>query len=383
MFLFNTLPLLLYLTASGPEINAAQFSQIVRERSDSMKTVVFVYEGRTRWIGPANLGMKSEMFDDDFQGTFLYRVDGAGLMDLFAKRNDPTSGVVRKKTAVLNGKSEEVRGLLDAKTPIDPARDIRSGSGSTSAFNDLWGIQDIFWSAWYWRERGDLNTRHYTFQGWEDLGGRDCLRFQIDISPNSSEHDQNFRRLWVDIERNAHVIKSETYQSGKLITRIENTLAEYPSQGGKSTWFPAKSVTRWYIWENKIYDDPVSERTIDIVHGSVRTNIDLPDAVFTVRRATALPTVGELAALEATSASGNLRKEFEAQPAKEPFRTDPASIRQRIDKNLAEADKQSKELEASSPARSTWTVTTGLQLACIVLGVGLLAGVFYWKWKGQ
>ncbi len=298
MYYLVALPMFLLTSTSGPEINAAQFSQIVKERSDFMKTVVFVYEGRTRWIGPENLGTDSEMFDDDFQGTFLYRADGAGLTDVFVKRKSPTAGVVRKKNAVLNGKSEEIRGLLDAKTPVDPLRNIRTGPGSIASLNDVWGVQDLFWSAWYWRERGDLNTRHYAFQGWEDFNGRDCLRFQYDISPNSPRHDQDYRRFWVDIDRNAHVVRTETYQAGKLIARTENTLAEYPAQNGKSTWFPARSTTRWYIWENKIYNDAVSERTIDIVHGSVRTNVDLPDSLFTVRRATALPTVGELSALE-------------------------------------------------------------------------------------
>ena len=50
--------LALLAAGAGPEVDAAQFAQIVKERSGPLKSVVFVYEGRLHWIGPLNLGRR-------------------------------------------------------------------------------------------------------------------------------------------------------------------------------------------------------------------------------------------------------------------------------------------------------------------------------------
>jgi hypothetical protein len=370
----------LVAVGAGPEVDAAQFAQIVKERSGPLKSIVFLYEGGIHWVGPNNLGMTPEMFNDEFQGTFLYRSDGAAVVDVYVKKLDPTSSVVRKKKSVLGGKTEEVRGALDAKTPLDPARDIQFGKGSVGWMNDIAPL-DFFWT-WHWAEWSDLARYNYAFQGWEEIDGRNCLRFQMSYAQDERKN-HDYQRFWVDVERNAHVVRMEMYTRDKLVSRRDISLFELSGEDGKRHWLPAHGHTRWYVWGDKTYEEPISERIIDVINGSARVNVDLPDSLFTVKRATALPAAGELEKLKAASESGSLRKEFEAQPARKPFRTDPASIRKRIDENLAEADRQSKELEASSPARSSWSWTTVAQSALVLLGVAMLAGVGYRKWAGR
>lgn len=165
-----------------------------------------------------------------------------------------------------------------------------------------------------------------------------------------------------------------------MTTKNDISLFALADEGGKPTWLPAHGHTGYYVWRNVTYERPVYELTIDVINGSARVNVDLPDSLFTVKRATALPTAGELATLNKASHSSTLRKEFEGQPARQPFRTDPVSIRRRIDENLAEADRQSKELEASSPAKASWSWTTAIQLVLVIVGVAMLAGVSYRKW---
>jgi hypothetical protein len=376
---FIAMPFLFLATGSGPEVDAAQFGQIIKERTASLKTVVFVYEGKTHWIGPSKTGMTAEQFDNDFQGTYLYRADGAALLDVYVKKSNPTAGVIRRKIALIGGKTEKIRALLDAKTPIDPSRDIKIGKGSYSSLNDGSGPHELFW-LWYWSERGDLAQLNYTFQGWEDVDGRMCLRFQLDLRHDPRRHDLDYERFWVDVERNAHVVKQESYLDGKLTTKNHITLFEIPGKVGQSTWFPAKCHTEWYDGN---HSSPFSERTIDVVNGSVRTGVDLPDSLFTVRRDTALPSVAELKSLELSAQSPNLRQTFEAQPPREPFRTDPASVREKIDKNLAEASRQATLLEASSPARDSWQMTSLVQLLLVFVGFATLVGISYWKWTDR
>jgi hypothetical protein len=267
---YITICLLMVATGPGPEINAAQFSEIIKKEFEPFGTLVFLYDGQTRWVGPATLGVTSESFDDEFHGTYLYREDGAGLMDVLMIRKNPPADVLRKKRSVLNGQSELIRGLREANAPIDPARDIQTGPGSTSSLSDISGTQNLFWSAWYWRERGDLNTRNYTFQGWEAIDGRDCLRFQIDTYQNSERHDLDFRRFWIDVKRNAHVVKFEEYKEGNLIRTVGVTLMELQSPDGKRIWFPAKSVVKTYVWENVYYAQPITEQPISVVPDSIQ-----------------------------------------------------------------------------------------------------------------
>ena len=205
--------LALLAVGAGPEIDASQFARIVKDRSDALKTGVFLYEGTIRWIGPNNLGATPDKFDEDFQGTFLYRVDGAAVIDYYVKKPDPTVSVVRKKKSVLNEKYESVRALLDAKTPLDPNRDIETLSSSIGSLTDQEGPLGLFW-AWYWKLQGDLVRGNCTFQDWEDVDGRRCLRFRLDMYRDGFQRDLDNRQYWVDIERNAQVARIEGYVGG-------------------------------------------------------------------------------------------------------------------------------------------------------------------------
>jgi hypothetical protein len=245
------IPLCLLASGPGPEINADQFAQIVKDRAESLKTVVFVYQGWTRWVGPQNLGMAPLMFDDAFQGAFLYRDDEAGLMDVYMKKKKPAAQIMRKKRSVLKGQSERIRGLLDAKIPIDPGRDIQAGPGSIASLVDISGTQNLFWSACTWKDFGDLKSWHYVFEGWEEVDGRNCLRFQIDSRRNAIQHNLDYQRFWVDVHRNAQVVRRQQYTRGKLTCSVDVNLVEVPVKNARSIWIPSRSQTLWYVWNNE------------------------------------------------------------------------------------------------------------------------------------
>ncbi len=308
------LPLFLIMVGPGPEINAAQFAKIVKERTEIFKSVAFVYEGKMQWFGPDGSGGKNRRFNVDFEGAYLYRengVDSAGVLDIFEKPNE-AARVVHKKYSVINRKHEEIRAIFDPK--ILPANSkVGTGPGTFVSLNDSNGPYEHFLD-WYWPIIGDLSDRGYTFQGWEEVNGRNCFRFQIDARSNGVRHDLDFKRFWIDAERNANVVKSEFYTNGERTTRNEITLSQVMAKDGKSVWFPTKGETTWFGTSQGPNAEVTSRRTIEILPGSVRINANLPDELFTVRRALALPTSGELADLERIYSTGSLRREFENQP---------------------------------------------------------------------
>ena len=163
------------------------------------------------------------------------------------------------------------------------------------------------------------------------------------------------------------------------IRLVERSLADKTSY-----WMPVFSRTQGFDLrdKNRPGKEPVFERTFAVVSGSEQINLSLPDALFTVTRGSAYPTPRELAGIESRVNSGPLARKFQGQEPPPPYLTDPVSVRKRIEDGLAEANRQSKELEASSPARQAWSGTTLAQIGVGVGGVALLGFVAVKKWRG-
>jgi hypothetical protein len=133
-----------------------------------------------------------------------------------------------------------------------------------------------------------------------------------------------------------------------------------------------KGTNYSFIWDGKAQSRPTFRETYTVVTSSIVFNQGLPDKRFSTDWKG--PTV-ETAELK------RIREEFENTP---PFRSDSAGTQARLDKMLAEADRQSKQLEASSAAKEAgkWGNSL-LPLGLGFLGAALLAGAAYWKWRGR
>jgi len=382
-----TLALSLLGVADLPPIDAGQFAAIVKERSAPLKSLAFVYEGRMEWVGPGNLVERPGTFDQEYQGAFLYRSDGAALFDLYMRRATPTAEVRRRKMSVLHGRLEDATRSTAGSPFSDPARDVRVGPRTIESFSKTDSPRDLLMTTWDLSFTGDqLRSVNFLAEGWEEVDGRNCLKVRLDLSLNDDRRERDFRRYWVDLERNAQVLRMEYYQDKKTITRVDITaIVARKLPDGSAFWLPVRSVRRSFDDGDRIFGEPLYERSMAIVEGSLQLNPDLPDALFSVARASALPLPGELERIEKGAKSGKLRLQFESQPTPkpEPLKTDPVSVRGRIDKHLAEANRQSKELEASSPARRSWDGAMALQLGFAAAGVALLGGVAARKWRNR
>ncbi len=379
-FLFPTL--ILVASFNDPQLSADQLRDLIRVKMAPVKSLIYVYEGQSRWVGDARLIKDTGQFAEEFQGTFLYRRDGAAFYDLYTTNPTRGGGVIRRRSSLLKGQIESTQDILDAKHRIG-ADDIRVFPGFLTSFSALnspldlqpiWGLEGVY----------DVNFHEVVVEGWESLDDRNCLRVSASvlIKDQDTDKERDKRFYWLDMERNAQVLKMEYHGYGKLKSRIDDVrLAEHRLPDGSSYWLPVHSRKQWFVIGDNFTKEPVIERTLSVVAGTERLNLDLPDSLFNVKREVAWPATKELERVDATVRSGPLARKFQTQEPPPPYRTDPVSVRQRIEANLAEADRQSKELEASSPTRQAWSGTTLVQIGVGLLGVALLGGVAARKWR--
>lgn len=109
--------------------------------------------------------------------------------------------------------------------------------------------------------------------------------------------------------------------------------------------------------------------------GSVVLNQGLPDERFSTKWQGEMPRSPE--------SVKQARRQAAAIPKPKHGRTDPVGVKEELERELVEADRQAEQLEASSAAREEWGWTPILQVGFGMLGIVLLGGVAAWKWKGR
>jgi hypothetical protein len=269
--------------------------------------------------------------------------------------------------------------ILDKmRRSVDLAPDQRSeeptvGGGGPGVLNHPFSPERINYF-WFFKVLKDPASWRYEFLGWEDIGGHRCLKVRIDESWGLPDQlpDRPTIRFWIDMERGGHPLQVEFRRGEKIRMRTgEIELERLQGADGSERWFPVRCVTYVYPIPGPGYvDRPVAYETYKVVEGTVRFNQNLPDAFFSLEWKGAVPENEQLAIR---------RKEFR----KPPRRYDPEGIKEHLKKNLAEADQQSKYLEASSAARNPWSWTTVGQAGFAAFGAVTLLGVGVWRWRRQ
>ena len=385
------IPSLLFIgQVDPPRIPVDQLRELIRTKSAPLKSLVFIFDGRSRFVGdPQDASGNPRTYDHDMNGTFLYRSDRSALCDVYAT-NFSSGKVVRKRTSILRFQMEAADDLLDAKQKLEPY-EIQKYRGSLTTLQPRYAPIDLF-LVWDLETVLDELVHEAEVEGWDMVDGRNCLRirvctfFKMDRTEDSDrERDKRF--YWLDLERNAQVLREEYYSHGNLAARIDQVrLVERQLEDKTTYWLPVASRRQGFRMggpEERYSKEPVYEQTFAVVAGSEQFNLNLPDSLFSVLRDAAYPTPKELASIAARVDAGELARKFKQQEPPPPYRTDPVSVRRRIEDGLAEANRQSKELEASSPARETWSGTTLIQVGVGVVGVALLGFVAVRKWRGE
>lgn len=363
--------------AEGPYVGPAEFARLMEGLHGDVRDVSFVFEGWFRGVPPGRsieddikAGRGHRVGEAEYQGGYSFRADGATRLDCY--RHHSGNGKeyrtydVRQLAVILREKLSQVSQFPDLRNE-QPS----GGAGGPGVLNLTSSPERIHYS-WLFQTLKDPAARGYEFLGWEEVGGHRCLKFQFDEVwglPNRMV-DRPMIRFWIDMERGGHPLRIEFRRGEQVRMRTQDIeLERVPGPDGRERWFPIRGITYLFPLPGPRYEArPVGYETYSVIQGTVRFNQGLPDAFFTLDWKGTVPENESLA---------TRRKEFR----KPPRRYDPQGIKRHLREALAEADQQSKHLEAPSVAREPWNWTVVGQAGFAALGVATLLGAGIWRWR--
>ena len=350
-----------------PDINAEQFQRLMTATLSVYADVEFMSENRSDSIKYDLIGRPTDEMRRTFQALYAFRSDGASYLDLYYRGTDAEGVLGRTLYSMLSDRSEEVHHRLG-----EGRGDIREGSRSRGHLNFPGSPERIVY-LWYFQTLEDPASFAYEFQGWEEVDGHRCLRVQLDVLPNLILAEKPYTRFWIDLERGGHPLKVETYRGPNLERLVRDiSLARFPTEDGKSVWFPIRGVQDSFLWSDEYRKDPNVRESYAITTSTLRINQGLSDDHFSVLyRAPNMPP-----------ALRDLRAKYVADP---PLRSDPASVQKRLDEKLREADQQAEGLDASAAAGvgEGWFTSSVLQGVFGLAAVAVLAGAWLLRRKGR
>ena len=364
-------------TAAGETMSARDFTQLVKGLHSEIKDVWFLYEGEGRVFGKGQ-GAAGQPDDEvqSFQGTYAYRADGATLLDVFVHSARTDVPYRRSTVAALKGKKEEIDRIPDSVS--NPPKRV-SNSSQGAFYRSMSPERMLF--IHYFHSFAAPADEDFVDEGWEEVAGHRCLRVKINLFPSAGFKEtagakMMWNRLWIDMERGGHPLKVELWRGSDLWGRQEIELAEVPGPGGRRIWFPARGTSESFVGRGReggslasVSSGPLARETLSILTSSLRFNQNLPDKTFSVNYNGGLHDTPELKTQRLLFQS--IKPPPQPKPEREP--SDPESVQKRLDELLAQADKESERLDASSTVGTyrDWTLIGSIGLT----GAGLIAVV--------
>ena len=180
-------------------------------------------------------------------------------------------------------------------------------------------------------------------------------------------------RYWVDLRRNGHVVRQETYSRGEVMdSRLDITLAPF-RVGSSEVWMPVSGESRGYAsWVDKKLvhsKQPTVLTSIYVVGRTFEFNKHPGRDVFTIKYRPGTPI------------SDNLRKlTYEFGQQKVGTKPTKADAEKMLNAQLAEAEKQKAELVVVPPSQSfDWTSWAAWGMGAVVLA----ASAVLWMQKAR
>lgn len=358
---------------AGEGMSASDFTRLMDGLHSDIKDVWFIFEGQMRGLE----GEKAGAHDDGqfFQGIYAYRSDGATLLDVYSHSVKTDVPYMRTTFASLKGKLEYVTRIPDKV--YDPP--ITASTASPGVFDRPMSAQRILYLS-YFRDHSGLANEDFADGGWEDVAGRRCLRVRINVFPSAGFKEigtakMMWDRLWIDMERGGHPLRAELWRGRDLWSRTEIELEQVPGPGGKRIWFPVRGTAESFVREDASVSTRARVReTYSVVTGTTRFNQGLADKIFSVKYNGSLPETAELR---------TQRRLFQSIPPPwQQGQNDPKNIQRQLDERLAEAEKQSNQLDASSTVGTYRDWTLILSVALTSAGFLALLCVLFFKRRG-
>jgi hypothetical protein len=327
--------------SAGTEIDAAHFGPLIETLQGGIRDISFVFEGENEYLGDPSLlsGITKSDLDARFQYSYAYRSDGATALEGFYRLFDKQSTYKYQKTCFLKGNLETVNLYPDRPGLANQIQSFKTDlnsmySRNIPAFNFMWFYRCVKSYAEY----------GYRFLGWEDVDGHRCLCVSVGRVPVSTNKNGMFFKLWIDINRGGHPLKVELYNDDNLMERVDKIgLRSFRTNDEKEVWVPVSAELNSFNWNGRYFSTAIVRLKSWMVDGSLFINTSLPDSLFSVRGKSRLPETPYLR---------RAYEQFRKESADNAVKTDPKSVRDRLDRQLKAATEQAEELTASKPADS-------------------------------
>lgn len=328
------------------------------------KDVEFVYEGS---LTVTRRGRDEPQPPTNFQGTFALRSDGSAHLGIYIRSTDQRLPLDRSILCLSRANGFQT---LD----FQPDRGNRSKNLSTAAWTGP-SVLDRPFSPFrifraplvcdYLKNAGDKPTSdglNYECLGWETVDGHRCVKVRFAAGLPGARAPSREYVYWLDLERGGNPLKYEDRMNGQLLARTDEVRLEaFPVSAGRKCWLPVHGVFRSYLGgvgadkKPKLLSTANCEERCDIVNGTVRLNQGLRDDRFSLGWSGA----------PATESLRAIRLEYD-RLLRGPRQSAPSG--ETIDQMIAEAERQGKLLEASSPSRAPWAGTSLGSWALAVVG---------------
>jgi hypothetical protein len=336
-----------------------------------MRDCAFVYEGDHRYVGPADEpGMRKGVPSTQFQGSCAFRADGAVFVDCYARFGEQfsrsTHAILGDATSSIERIPDQRKAKVQTTSHAFPHGLVRTGSPLRLVYN------------WYLVANTDLGALDYRCHGFERRNGYQTLHIEVNGLPELPASVVGRAHYWFDLERDGHVVRMEIKKNDRLATLVQIELEQVKDASEKWIWFPVRSTIETFAYgpttqSIRFSDSPFFRETITIVPSSLRINQNLPDSVFQIDSKGGVTDTSDLA---------RVKEEFLHPPPKPKLRTDVRSVQQRLDDQLAEADKNAARLDASiDRERVNWLPWA--QGALAIVGFAILAVVGIRRWRGS
>ena len=364
--------------APSPQFDGPRFVKAIQGLHAEIEDVSLICEGRHDYVGPMKLiAPRTEWPNDTFQENYLYRGDGASLIEAYVRSGlRPKSPLSIRRMSTLGGQLQRHHVNPDARAPLK----IINSRGGSAAFA-MPKSAALIVQLWYFQRLSAEKPPKLSEEAWELVDGQRCLRIRIDTDPDSYPGDKHpSHRFWIDMARGGHPLKYEWLEGESARLRAHDIrLESFPRPGGgREIWFPVSAVVDTFCWGGQIYAEPIFQEHYGVVAGSLKINQRLSDRAF--RLETASETTGSPFLAGARQAFRAETERIAREPS-EPI--DPKSVQERLDRELAEADRQSRMLNASSTASGPRNWASLLPTALGIVGIALIVGVAAWKVKSR
>ena len=356
--------------AAGQDITADQFARLVAASLASYHDVTFLFEGRLASVpvgttpeeamGGKKLGaQKLEAHGAWYQGKYAYREDGNVLLEM----------TVNAKFQVLPTTYKRSSGLVQGRlTNVED--DMQGGpvqvtekNGRAGSINEPYSPQRIV-SLWLLKQFADPGSWNYQFLGWEDIGGHQCLKVELDqgqgwpVVPNRPVY-----RLWIDVARGGHPLRVEYVDKEGIRMRANGIeLAEFATGDGKTLWFPVRGRLEMFALEGGRYEARVAGiESYFVLDDTLKINQGVPDLEFDVK---AKAVAAKRLAAKAARPGGTIE-----------------GMKRGLEKNLQLAESQAEELRASASDEDPWWSGVGVPVTIGAFGLAALAGALWVRHK--